>query len=115
VLVLLYLVSIPDGNAGGNISHLGGALYGFLYTRSLRSGGNPGAWLEKLLTVFAPGKNKMKVVHTRRSRSGPQDPAKRQEVIDAILDKISRSGYASLSADEKEILFRASKQNDSGK
>ena len=32
-----------------------------------------------------------------------------QAKIDAILDKISQSGYASLTKEEKELLFRAGK------
>ena len=112
-LVLLYLVSIPDGNAGGNISHLGGALYGFLYTRSLKAGGNPGSWLEKLLgRLTSAGKPKLKMVHRNQTGGSYRDPSSRQEVIDAILDKISRSGYSSLSAEEKEVLFRASKNTN---
>ena len=33
-----------------------------------------------------------------------------QADIDAILDKISKSGYESLSTKEKELLFKASKE-----
>jgi len=115
-LVLLYVISIPDGNAGGNISHLGGAAFGFLYSRILKSGTNIGSWLEKILdtlqNLFFPSKG-LKAVHrrsgSRRSASKAFDGTPRQEIIDAILDKISRSGYSSLSKEEKEILFKASK------
>jgi membrane associated rhomboid family serine protease len=113
-LVILYVISIPDGNAGGNISHLGGAAFGFIYSRSLKSGTDLGHWLERLFdsisSLFNPSK-KLKAVHRSGAGSGRQvDGVPRQEIIDSLLDKISRSGYASLSKEEKEILFKASKQ-----
>ncbi len=112
-LVLLYVISIPDGNAGGNISHLGGALIGFFYSKSLKSGTDIGKWLEQffdfVLNLFNPSK-KLKTVYRRPVASGRQvDGVPRQEIIDSILDKISRSGYSSLSKEEKDILFKASK------
>ncbi|MDQ3052244.1 MAG: rhomboid family intramembrane serine protease [Bacteroidota bacterium] len=112
-LVLLYVISIPDGNAGGNISHLGGAAFGFIYTRSLRAGVDIGNWLERIfdffLNLFNPSK-KLKAIHRNTVVKGRQvDGVPRQEIIDSILDKISRSGYSSLSKEEKEILFKASK------
>ena len=113
-LVLLYVISIPDGNAGGNISHLGGAALGFFYSRLLKAGTDIGAWLVSLLdfiTGIFSGKPRLRTVHNRRASSGRNaDSTPRQEVIDAILDKISRSGYSSLSKEEKDILFKASKQ-----
>lgn len=112
-MVLLYLISIPDGNAGGNISHVGGALFGFVYTRLYRRGNDIGLWLEKLIGlitgIFKP-RPKIKVVHRKPGTvSGSPSGKPGQDVIDAILDKISRSGYGSLSEKEKEILFKASK------
>lgn len=113
-LVMLYVISIPDGNAGGNISHVGGALFGFVYSTLYKKGTDIGLWLEKLIDhimkIFQPSR-KIKMVY-KRSASGKSDSfgsVPRQEQIDSILDKISRSGYSSLSKDEKEILFKASK------
>jgi membrane associated rhomboid family serine protease len=114
-LVLLYIISIPDGNAGGNISHLGGAVFGFTYIKGLRSGNDIGKWFENMIDffmrIFKPT-GRFKVIHKagdpyKAGRLKFTEP--RQEVIDAILDKISRSGYASLTKEEKEILFSASK------
>lgn len=113
-LVLLYVISIPDGNAGGNISHVGGALFGFGYSTFYKKGTDIGLWLEKLIDqimkIFQPSQ-KIKMVY-KRSSAGNGDSlggVPRQEQIDSILDKISRSGYSSLSKEEKEILFKASK------
>lgn len=113
-LVLLYVISIPDGNAGGNISHLGGAAFGFIYTKSFKAGTDLGRWMEQffdfILQLFNRTR-KLKAVHRGPASRGRQvDGVPRQEIIDSILDKISRSGYSSLSKEEKEILFKASKQ-----
>lgn len=109
--VLLYAISIPDGNAGGNIAHLGGALFGFMMIRQLRSGNDLTAWLINLAQRFS--KPKIRVVHSKKNKATDEEYLERQkakqETIDQILDKISQSGYGSLTAEEKEILFKASK------
>jgi membrane associated rhomboid family serine protease len=113
-LFLLYLISIPLGNAGGNISHIGGALTGFIYTRALRSGIKPGQWLDWFSTILSSlsnRKSRLRMVHGKSNKPAGQS-VPRQEVIDAILDKISKSGYSSLSKDEKETLFKASKEHE---
>lgn len=109
VSILLYFISIPLGNAGGHIAHLGGALFGFIMIKRLRKGNDLTAWLSGI------GKNKarMKVVSRQPVRPGSEDryhddSADSQEDIDRILDKINRSGFDSLSRQEKEILYRAS-------
>lgn len=105
-LVLFFIVldflGITGLNAGGELSHLGGALIGFLYIKQLQKGND---WIGNIVKLFQP-KPKMKVVSSNPSRKSYDLP--RQEEIDLILDKISRSGYDSLSKQEKEILFRAS-------
>lgn len=107
-LVLLYLISIPDGNAGGNIAHLGGAIYGFVYIRLYKKGTDIGGWLEQLLSLLSGKRSHIRAVHRKQGLTG-KDGHPRQEVIDAILDKVSRSGYSSLSEQEREVLFKASK------
>lgn len=109
--ILLYAISIPQGNAGGNIAHLGGALFGFLMVKQMQQGNDITAWLVKLFKRTS--KPKMKVVVSKRKTSNDDqyhnESKNRQEIIDRILDKISQSGYSSLSKEEKEILFQASK------
>jgi membrane associated rhomboid family serine protease len=117
VVVVLSIAPIYGGNPGGGISHLGGALLGFLFIKQLDAGrdlGRPvvatGEWLSRL---FQRGPA-MKVTHrntapsTTRATAGPS--AMPSEEVDLILDKISRSGYASLSKEEKQKLFQASQQ-----
>lgn len=117
-LILLYVISIPDGNAGGNISHLGGAVFGFTYIKLLRAGTDSGRWLEFLLDSIlrlTKPPDKFKVVHRSATQAGKINVprgASSQETIDAILDKISRSGYSSLTKSEREILFNASKNKE---
>ncbi|HNQ12498.1 MAG TPA: rhomboid family intramembrane serine protease [Bacteroidia bacterium] len=104
VAVLIYLILIPSGNAGGNIAHIGGALYGFLFVKQMRSGRNLGAWLEFIFDRLSRTgkKSKLKVVKSNASDYNTQTR------IDKILEKISQSGYDSLSEEEKELLFRMS-------
>jgi rhomboid family protein len=114
VSIVLYVISIPDGNAGGNIAHLGGAIMGFVYTKMLQKGTNIGGWLESIADmVTGQGKPRMKVVKKSKSDSTIYHggTVKQREVaIDKILEKISRSGYESLTQEEKDILFKASKR-----
>jgi len=100
--VILDFLGIAGSNAGGELSHLGGALMGFVYIKQLQRGHD---WVGTIANLFKP-KPKLKVVSKNTSKSSNDLP--RQEDIDLILDKISKSGYDSLSKQEKEILFRAS-------
>jgi membrane associated rhomboid family serine protease len=101
VFLLIDLITIVGPNPGGSIAHLGGALLGFIYIKQLRSGRD---WSR----IFKR-RSKLKVVKTFRTGSF-ESPAKGpdQETIDRILDKISQSGYNSLTKKEKEQLFKAS-------
>ncbi|MFM8917364.1 MAG: rhomboid family intramembrane serine protease [Bacteroidota bacterium] len=111
-LTILYLISIPDSNSGGNIAHLGGGLSGLFYILLLRKGIDTGKWIEFIVDLPSWfNRPKIRVAHSREIKIGssPKSTSRnRQEVIDAILDKISRSGYESLSQQEKETLFKAS-------
>jgi len=115
VSVFLDLISVSGSNAGGHIAHLGGALFGFLYIRQLKQGRDLAKGfnnvIDKLAAVFK-GRKKMKV-HYGRSRHDEDfasNKKAKQERTDEILDKISKSGYGSLSKDEKEFLFNSSKE-----
>lgn len=115
--VVLSVLYVRQGvNLGGNIAHLGGALIGFVYMKQLQAGVNWGGWITATLEWFKDlFKAKPKVKVSYRSDEGR--PVKRQaaskipqEEIDAILDKISDRGYESLTKEEKEKLFNASKK-----
>lgn len=107
--------SLYDANPGGHIAHLGGALFGFLFILALKKG-------ISFKRIFAPVKNlfrpRMKVKYSKEPfKKKPltddeysYQKADHQKKIDTILDKISKSGYESLSKEEKELLFKSSKK-----
>ncbi|MFG6686445.1 rhomboid family intramembrane serine protease [Mariniflexile sp. HNIBRBA6329] len=107
------------GNAGGNLAHLGGALLGYFYAKRLLKGDDIGKGFEHLVDLFVnmfkpSKKGPLKTVHKNKSKVGGYTKAdfnefNNQKKIDVILDKISKSGYDSLTAEEKEFLFRAGK------
>jgi len=129
VLVLLNIIAIPDAyNTGGLYGHMGGYFMGWLFVYQLQRGHD---WsdsvnniVNKLLSFFRntgkagqKSRSKQKVVY-RNTGPHPQTKSKDQaknkvheEKINAILDKIKASGYENLTEEEKEYLFRASKQD----
>lgn len=112
--VLFTLLDLSS-NTGGKISHMGGALFGLLYGSSSRNGndflkGMSRKW-EKVSSGFS-SKPKMRTAHRAKKVSDEEynlNKALKQKRIDEILDKISKSGYDSLSREEKDFLFNASK------
>ena len=115
VCVILDVLSIPQGNAGGHIAHLGGALFGYFYIKQLKKGNDISNgfinFLNKLVNTFKT-KSKLKTVH-KRSKSDKQfnkEKTEQQKAVDLVLEKISKSGYESLSKEEKATLFSASKK-----
>jgi len=118
VFVLLDLLSISGSNSGGHLAHLGGAMAGFLYiVFSFKTSVGPAKIRIPKVKVpdFLKKKNKSKFKDVNRNKRPLSDEeynirkAKQQKEIDKILEKISRSGYDSLSSKEKELLFRQSK------
>lgn len=111
--VLVDILSIERGNPGGHIAHLGGALWGFLYAKMLLSGKDPARgisrWIKSAGSLFSR-KPKMRVEYNQERPLTDEEyndqRAHRQKEIDRILDKISQSGYESLSTKEKELLFK---------
>ncbi len=116
--IVLDILGVGGSNAGGSLAHIGGAFSGYLFIRQLRSGRKihwPTKWFKK--------KSPLKVVHVKSEIDQPSNTkakfgkaeknikAQKQAQIDEILDKISKSGYENLSKEEKEILFRASKED----
>jgi len=102
--IVLDLVSIPISNTGGHIAHIGGALFGFLYIKYIYGKIRFPEWL---VSIFS--RPKLKVHYSAKQKTTTESYEPSQEEIDLILDKISKSGYDSLSKKEKEILFKASK------
>ena len=111
VFFSLDVIQIPYGNAGGHLAHIGGAIFGFLYARQLGKGNDIGTWFETIWIRFFKNKPLKTVYRAPKSKSvRPQKSEGNKQVkIDVILDKIGKSGYNSLSKEEKDFLFRAGK------
>ncbi len=121
-IIVLDLIQIPIGNAGGHIAHLGGAFIGYLFIRYYKKGTDITIWVSRFLNgikeLFVPNKeikisyrSKDKKKKSTRPESDMDYNARKkseQDDIDSILDKIAQSGYASLSSSEKEKLFNQS-------
>ena len=108
-------------NQGGYVAHIGGYILGYYYATQLVKGKDIGQGFERMMDVVAgwfKPKSNLKTVHRRTKASSKKsskpkasDKSNKQKKIDAILDKISKSGYDSLSSDEKAFLFDASKED----
>lgn len=98
-LLLMDIIQIPVENSGGHIAHLGGALIGFLMFRSFK-----GIDFVDIYTNLGTKKNNKKIKRNITFSVSNFD----QKKIDSILDKISESGYESLTKEEKNYLFKAS-------
>jgi membrane associated rhomboid family serine protease len=129
-LLIIDLISITSNtNTGGHFSHLGGAIFGFIFVRLLQEGHDLSLpfnrMAEYIQYLFSSNKashrmnNPLKVIH-RKTQTKPKSPRARevkgansldhQTQLDQILDKIKQKGYDSLSDEEKEFLFQASKK-----
>jgi membrane associated rhomboid family serine protease len=118
-LACFILTSLVDlsSNTGGKISHIGGALFGLLFAVQYRKGNDLTRGITGIFDMFAG-------LATRKARSNVKVAYKRpipddvyndrkvndQKKVNEILDKISRSGYESLSKEEKDFLFNASRK-----
>jgi membrane associated rhomboid family serine protease len=118
-LAILILTSFMDFsvNSGGKLAHIGGALFGYFYTLNIRQGRDMGRGINRIIdfivTQFGPRK-KMKVSYKKPSDEYEYNAIKseHQAKINAILDKISKGGYDSLTKEEKETLFKESQKRN---
>jgi len=118
-LVIFVLTSAVDFsvNSGGKLAHIGGALFGYLYTINLKKGRDTGKWINKIIdffvTFFKP-RRKLKVTYKKPKNDYDYNRIKadRQAQINLILDKISKGGYDSLTREEKDLLFKESQNKN---
>lgn len=114
-LISFILTSILDlsQNTGGKISHIGGALFGMMFTLLYKKGADltqpVTALLDGLAALFS-GKQRIRVSYRRTVNDEDYNAGRKakQEKLDAILDKISKAGYPSLTKEEKDFLFKQS-------
>ena len=116
-LFLLDLFRLGSGtNPGGMLSHIGGGVFGYLYAVQLAKGNDIGLWFEKIVAGVANLFKTRKSTPFRKVHKTPKNTTNkkatvvkddRQIKIDGILDKIGKSGYDSLTKQEKDFLFKA--------
>ena len=120
VILLLDLLQIQMDNTGGHIAHLSGAFFGYIYIKLLQNGTDLSRIINSIIDFFANLFSPKKATPFKRVHVNPKKPVvkkeskivvkdKTQQQLDEILDKISQSGYDSLTAEEKDFLFKAGK------
>jgi membrane associated rhomboid family serine protease len=115
IWVVLSILQLATADKGGAIAHLGGAAFGYIYAKQMEKGIDLGKWIESIVDFFVNAfKTKktgpLKTVYKSGKKSRSEQVSKtKQRKINDILDKISKSGYESLSQEEKDFLFRSGK------
>lgn len=123
LLIVFVLKDWPQffaANVGGNMTHLGGAIFGVWFALKMNKGVNillPVArFFDRFRWKGRKKKSNMRVVYNKKVKS--MDDAEynytqkaNEQKLNAILDKISKSGYDSLSKSEKDFLNFMSEQN----
>lgn len=109
IWVSLDVLGLTGENAGGHFAHLGGSIFGFLYINKVRN--RKFNIFKKLFSIFSPKNKPLKTVYksTNNTKKNSNTKDFTQKKIDIILDKISKSGYDTLTKEEKEILFKQGK------
>lgn len=115
-MITLSFIGMYSSNPGGNLAHLGGAITGFLYIHYISKRTILDRMEEGVVSlwkkVFSKNRDEKKIYRTYTTHMRVQNTRRpNQHEIDAILDKISKSGYESLSHSERETLFKASKDD----
>lgn len=115
-LVVFDLPGLFSQNSGGTVAHIGGYISGFYYARQFQKGIDMGQIIDKIVAYFSNSKSVLRTVYKKKKNNSYAGRKKEefdrfthQKQIDLILDKISKSGYESLSQAEKDFLFRAGK------
>jgi membrane associated rhomboid family serine protease len=118
-LVIFILTSAVDFsvNSGGKLAHIGGALFGFLYTLNIKKGRDIGKGINRIIDFFATffkPRKKLKVTYKKPASDYDYNKikAEHQVKINQILDKISKGGYDSLTKEEKDTLFKESQKKN---
>jgi hypothetical protein len=117
IFLVMDIFSIQSSNPGGHIAHIGGALWGFVYIIALKKNFD----FYAVFNIFKRSKLKVSYRNTDTSGQKSSRPVSDEEYnarkneyaakVDRILDKISKSGYASLTEQEKEFLFKMGNKN----
>ena len=114
IWVAFDIVGLSNSDGIAHFAHLGGAMWGYFYVSNLKKGKDIAYWFDNIVKSFSrlSNKRKIKIVYKKkaeRKNTKPSNSKNRQEKVDEILDKIKLSGYESLTKEEKDYLFDASK------
>lgn len=119
LLILGDLAGMGSGDQVAHLAHLGGLLFGILSAVNTVNSHQFMNRFDRWLSLdFKTRKKAPKFkVHTNKKKTSQMTDSEynkmetdRQKKVDAILDKISKSGYDSLSKSEKDFLFKQSQQ-----
>ena len=125
VTIVIDLLSFEDGNYGGHIAHIGGALGGLAFALQIKKGKDITRPLNRLIdsiytfcrNLFSKnkGQSNQRMWEPTPPTTPPPTPNQKaanndEAKLDAILDKIKHSGYDALTDEEKETLFNASRR-----
>ena len=110
ISLFIDMLDIPKGGAGTYFSHMGGALAGYGYIKLLQQGFDLFAPFKNISWLKRKPKVKVGYKNTDGTISNPSRSKGEQEKVDERLDKIARSGYDSLSKEERDFLFNYSKK-----
>ena len=116
-LVVFDIPGLFSQNSGGSVAHLGGCVLGYFYAKQFQKGTDIGQFIDRIIAYFSRVAVPLKTVHKNKNKKPSFAGKKKEEFdrfthqkqIDLILDKISKSGYESLTQAEKDFLFRAGK------
>ena len=115
-MVVFDVPGLFSQNSGGSVAHFGGYILGYFYARQFQKGTDIGEFIDRIIAYFSRSTTPLKKVHKKKNNSSFAGKKKEeferfthQKQIDLILDKISKSGYESLTQAEKDFLFRAGK------
>lgn len=116
-VLLLDFINLGDGNnPGGMIAHFGGAGFGYYAVSQYKNGRDItegfNKFMDNIVNWFKP-KPKIRKVYSKKTNNNDDEfkaqKTQNQHRMNEILDKINRSGYDSLSKDEKDYLFKIGK------
>lgn len=121
IYIAIDLIGIWGLNAAYSLSHIGGAVAGFLFIYFYRKGYDGSVWINssyhKMMSIVSPKKiKKVSLKDTIFYNSGNREPFTKtpvisQERVDEILDKINQYGAHFLTQEEKDYLKKASEEN----
>lgn len=123
LFIVVDMLSVPVGDPAKYLAHLAGGATGYLFIYQLRRGHDGSTWINNFFDwvndLFNPGRKEKErnikdefFYKVHGSNPYKRIPNVTQKRIDGILDKINQQGYHFLTDEEKDILRRASNEDE---